>query len=504
VGRLLSPTVFGRPALAVALFGVISAGIPQPGVASPAETAPGAPLVAARIVSLGDEDPLDPAAVVRPYRDEEAKVSILPPRGWTLSPATSLDRTGDDDLYEVVRSQLRVGDATLYAQPVPVTSGLLADAGAVLSIALAREASDLDDIDIGALDPESVQQIPGATAIDSETSYDGVVTFTRILVARETGRTAVIRAFVPSAERDALAPLIASAISSATIDAAGPLGPRYVAPVPPPPPPAPAPEPVVAPVDPSAGARAAILERAAGMLGSPYVWGGNSVARGMDCSAYVSAAWGVVRYSTDSIWNVAVAIRKDQLLPGDAMDLETWRDPARKGHIRLFEAWANVEHTLVWVYEETPPRAIHRVIAYDARYQPIRLAWLSGDGTAPLRPAPAAMPAPRLAPQPASTRRPAAATPRPTARPTAVRTPRPTATVRPAATPRPAAATPRPATATPRPAATARPAATRVPAGTPRPTATAVVQATSIASAPARPPARATQRPRPTAAPTHR
>ena len=48
------------------------------------------------------------------------------------------------------------------------------------------------------------------------------------------------------------------------------------------------------------------------------------------------------------------------------LNLTIGRDPKRTGHIRIFEAWANVEHTLVWVYEETPPRVVHRVIVYDA------------------------------------------------------------------------------------------------------------------------------------------
>ena len=96
------------------------------------------------------------------------------------------------------------------------------------------------------------------------------------------------------------------------------------------------------------------------------------------------------------------------------MNLTIGRDPKRTGHIRIFEAWANAEHTLVWVYEETPPRVVHRVIVYDDRYQPIRLADLSSAGEVGLIPG---TPAPTPSPRPATTRRPTTATPRATPRP---------------------------------------------------------------------------------------
>jgi hypothetical protein len=185
------------------------------------------------------------------------------------------------------------------------------------------------------------------------------------------------------------------------------------------------------------------------MLNIPYVWGGNSTKSGMDCSAWVSRVWAVDRYSTDSIWHVSFPISKEQLLPGDAVNLTTGRDPRRLGHIRLFEAWANAAHTVMWVYEETPPRSVHRVVVYDDRYQPIRLSGLSGAGVAlivPGTPAPERTATPRM--------------PRPTAKPTVRPTPRPIVTVTPRPTARP----------TRMPTATARP--TGSVATTPRPTPT--------------------------------
>ena len=136
------------------------------------------------------------------------------------------------------------------------------------------------------------------------------------------------------------------------------------------------------------------------------------------------------------------------------MNLQIGRDPEGFGHIRLFEAWANEAHTVVWVYEETPPRAVHRAVVYDDRYQPIRLDGLSNAGTAPLVPAPPPAPAPKLVPtQPRN----AAWGPWPTARKwTPRRTPRPIPTPQPYVGPGVTTPTPtlRPATAvrpTPRP-----------------------------------------------------
>jgi hypothetical protein len=282
----------------------------------------------------------------------------------------------------------------------------------------------------------------------------------------------------PSASRASRATCSTWTSTRAPIDSlrADPKGPNAPA-APPPPAPVveePAPEePAAAPPDPSLVARQVILDRAASMLSTPYVWGGNTPGRGMDCSAYVSAAWGVARYTTESIGWVSFAIAKSDLRSGDAMNLTMGRDPQGYGHIRLFEAWANEAHTLVWVYEETPPRAVHRVIVYDDRYQPIRLSGLSNAGQAPLVPAPAPAPAPQLMPTQPRT---GAATPRPTVR---VSTPRPTATplriVVPSGIPQiyapgaklTAAPTPRPIV-TPRPTATPRPTVR----ATPRPTAT--------------------------------
>jgi len=449
------------------------------------------------------DDSLDPQ---RPraggFFDGTAKLSLTPPPGWLLAPATSLNPLTDpaSPVHEVARFQLRIGDPALYAQPIPVTSGLIQDAGAILSVGLAREGSDLLDLDV---DPRAQREELGAqngfVRFDEDATYEGLVTYTRYYLARETERRIVIEAVVPADEWALVRPAVLAAMASLRADQVGPNGP--VAQLPPAPVAVAEPEPAAEaaaaepPPDPSAARRADILERARSLLGLPYVWGGNSTSGGMDCSSYVSWTWRVGRYTTDSLGSVSHFIGKDELRPGDIMNLPTWNDPARYGHVRMFVAWANEARSLVWVYEQTPPRVMYRVIAYDARYQPMRLNGLGGGGVAPLVVAPpsavvvavpnygpAAQPRQQANPRPAATRRPVAtrrpatakpvATPRPTAKPA---TPKPVVTLRPGttATPRPhATATLKPAV-TPKPVATVR-AATAAPVrrlATPRPAA---------------------------------
>jgi hypothetical protein len=117
--------------------------------------------------------------------------------------------------------------------------------------------------------------------------------------------------------------------------------------------------------------RADIISRAESLLNVPYAWGGNSTS-GLDCSAYLSRAWGVSRQTTDSLSQVASRIAKDELQAGDALNLTSAADPEGDGHVRLFDRWANPEHTKMWVYEETPPRSVHHVINWDPAYQPMR------------------------------------------------------------------------------------------------------------------------------------
>jgi cell wall-associated NlpC family hydrolase len=117
--------------------------------------------------------------------------------------------------------------------------------------------------------------------------------------------------------------------------------------------------------------RSSILASAQQLLNVPYVWGGTT-ASGLDCSAFVSKAWGVGRLTTDSLSSVSQPIGKNELQAGDALNLTTGRDSGGAGHVRLFDKWANPEKTRMWVYEETPPRSVHHIINWDAAYQPMR------------------------------------------------------------------------------------------------------------------------------------
>ena len=400
--------------------------------ARPADLA-STPILTARPIQDVDAPPL----LANDWRDDEWGLSIAPPAWWRRSPAESLNPVTEpaDPVFELARFQLRLGDPSLYTQPVAPTSGLLNDAGAVLSIGVARAGSGLTGVSPEKWE-ETSRALSGFVATDESSSSEGLRTFTRYYFAKSTDRVVVVRFFASEDEWANVRTALLSSLGTLTADPAKPNGPEAFAP---PAPPAPVFE--KAQEDPSLAIRGQILSRAASMLNIPYVWGGNSTKTGMDCSAWLSRAWGIDRYSTDSIWNVSHAISKDQLLPGDALNLTTGRDPKRLGHMRLFEAWANPAHTVMWVYEETEPHSMHRVVVYDDRFQPIRLAGLSGDGVAlivPGTPAPERTATPR--------------TPKPTVKPTVRPTPRPTVKITPRPTAKPTTQT-RP---TPTPAPTTR------------------------------------------------
>jgi hypothetical protein len=374
------------------------------------------------------------------FTDQATGVSFDPPVGWIREPSGALNPQSDppDPAQELVRYQLRIGDVSLYALPVPITSALIRDAGAIVTIGVARSGGDMLDLDVDPrADRSDALPVAGFYQIDEERTFEGLHVFTRYFVARATDRRLIARAVTTEEDWAALAPLVRASFDSFRADPSGPNAPAA------PPPPA-APAEIVRPgpaapapaepqtTDPSLVIRQSILDKAAAMLSTPYVWGGNTAGRGMDCSAYVSSAWGVARYTTESIGWVSSPIAKSELRPGDAMNLTIGRDPERFGHIRMFEAWANEAHTLVWVYEETPPRAVHRVVVYDERYQPIRLNGLSNAGAAPLVPAPAPALEPAFVPsQPRNGSTPATPRPRATPRPyvprTVPATPRPVA-----------------------------------------------------------------------------
>ncbi len=75
-----------------------------------------------------------------------------------------------------------------------------------------------------------------------------------------------------------------------------------------------------------------------------------------DCSGFVSMAWKVkTSYTTYSITRVSFRIKKYQLKPGDAVLMPG------KGHVVLFQKWANRSHTRFVALEEPGRRIGHAV-----------------------------------------------------------------------------------------------------------------------------------------------
>ncbi len=190
----------------------------------------------------------------------------------------------------------------------------------------------------------------------------------------------------------------------------------------------PPPGPPVRPVYSNAVTSAQILANARSALGIPYFLGANTT-EGIDCSAYISNAWGISWHTTETLSQVASPISKSELQPGDALNLPMGDDPRGLGHMRLFAGWANGERTQMWVYEATPPQSVYHIIPYDARFTPMRRvnfqpasnAASAGDSArsngAPTGQA-AGTPRSAVTPSPAATGDPAAAAAVPTVTPT--------------------------------------------------------------------------------------
>lgn len=406
--------------------------------------------------------------------------------GWVTAPETALERDAEE--REILRLQRRAPSAELSATPLAVSAGLLQHTGAIVSVRHlpgGRAPRPAEREALGWTTRSGTLRLD-----DEDLAYEGTRTRTRMISPRGSGVLLLVRASAleehwaeheeaitaalghldrsgpqltaaagasapPRAPEAAAAPPAADLVVSTES-----IAPVAGVPASVPPErairsaaldPAPAAVPIPAEPDPTpdmTAARQAILDRARAMLGTPYVWGGNVAGRGMDCSAYVSSAWGVSRYTTDSIGRVSHPITKAELRPGDAMNLTTGRDPSRRGHIRLFVAWGDPARTMVWVYEETPPRAVYRAIVYDDRYQPIRLNALDGSGETPT----IAVPEP--------TRRPSTGTSKPTQKPALTYKPTPTQKTWMAPTVKPSADANRTAKPTAYPASTTKAEAT--------------------------------------------
>jgi hypothetical protein len=118
--------------------------------------------------------------------------------------------------------------------------------------------------------------------------------------------------------------------------------------------------------------RLTIFQRVKSWLGIPYKLGGDAKS-GMDCSAFVSRAWGVPRHTTAGFLKVAYPITKEELKPGDALLLDIKNSRTGYGHIRLFAGWADAERKEMWIYEESPATgSAYKKVSFTKVYQPIR------------------------------------------------------------------------------------------------------------------------------------
>lgn len=81
-----------------------------------------------------------------------------------------------------------------------------------------------------------------------------------------------------------------------------------------------------------------VIDLADNFLGTPYHWGGSSPQTGFDCSGLLQYAWAqngvhIPRVTYDQ-WHAGVAVKKNQLRPGDAVFFEmTSRGP---GHVGMY------------------------------------------------------------------------------------------------------------------------------------------------------------------------
>jgi len=138
------------------------------------------------------------------FTDTDLALAITPPGGWMQSPVTALNPLSDppEPEQESARFQLRIQDTQLYATPIPITSGLVADAGALISIGVARVGSDILDLDRRGRGTRELGSVPGFTVLEDEATYDGLHVLTRYLFSRETDRVLVLRVDPSCVDRD--------------------------------------------------------------------------------------------------------------------------------------------------------------------------------------------------------------------------------------------------------------------------------------------------------------
>ena len=111
------------------------------------------------------------------FTDSDLALAITPPGGWMQSPVTALNPLSDppEPVQESARFQLRIQDTQLYATPIPITSGLVADAGALISIGVARVGSDILDLDRRGRGTRELGSVAGFTVLGISPDQGGVI-----------------------------------------------------------------------------------------------------------------------------------------------------------------------------------------------------------------------------------------------------------------------------------------------------------------------------------------
>lgn len=101
----------------------------------------------------------------------------------------------------------------------------------------------------------------------------------------------------------------------------------------------------------------------------------------LDCSGYVSMAWGLAApgLTTVELPDVCVRIEREELRTGDAVMLGGPGTEGDNGHVILFEDWADAEHTRMRVYEQIGQGTVHRIIEFPSSppYLPYRYRLVS-------------------------------------------------------------------------------------------------------------------------------
>src|SRR5437764_15389299 len=175
-------TRFAHVLARVAVTAILSVGIAGPlrDVAVASDT--GGPIAAPMPVHADPIADLPDRPAPKGFTDEAARVSLAPPVGWVREPSEALNPLSDppDPAQELVRFQLRAGDPSLYLLPVPITSALVRDAGAIISVGLARADGDMLDLDVDPrTDRAEVSPVAGFFHVDDERTYEGLHLFTR-------------------------------------------------------------------------------------------------------------------------------------------------------------------------------------------------------------------------------------------------------------------------------------------------------------------------------------